>query len=102
MMECNPLFDRRLLLGHFLENNYHYLTLWPLTFDNIKYIKTYSSSQVDRVDFPDRPPARGACSPLAPLAGQRRGLRADHGRGGHTRAAEHVATHSGVQRPPCR
>ena len=54
------------------------------------------------MDFPDRPPARGARSPLAPLAGHRGGLRADHGRGGHTRAAEHVATHGGVQRPPCR
>ena len=60
------------------------------------------SSQVDRVDLPDRPPARGARSPLAPLAGHRRGIRADQGRGGQTRAAEHVATHGGVQRPPCR
>ena len=54
------------------------------------------SSQVDRVDIPDRPPARGAGSPLAPLAGQRGGLRADQGRGGQTRAAEHVTTHRGV------
>ena len=100
MMECNPLFNRRLLLVNFQEQQ---LPLFnSLTFDNIRYIKANSSSQVDRVDLPDRPPARGAGSPLAPLAGQRSGLRADHGRGGHTRAAEHVATHGGVQRPPCR
>ena len=48
------------------------------------------------MDIPDRPPARGAGSPLAPLAGQGGGLRADQGRGGQTRAAEHVATHRGV------
>ena len=71
-------------------------------FGIIRYIKLNISSQVDRVDIPDRPPARGAGSPLAPLAGQRGGLRADQGRGGQTRAAEHVATHRRVQRPPCR
>ena len=73
-------------------------------FGIIRYIKLNISSQVDRVDIPDRPPARGAGSPLAPLAGQRQrgGLRADQRRGGQTRAAEHVATHRRVQRPPCR
>ena len=54
------------------------------------------------MDIPDRPPARGAGSPLAPLASQRGGLRADQGRSGQTRAAEHVTTHRGVQHPPCR